>query len=62
MKLRRLYRLVILAATGGMVFQTTTGCSSDAMSTLASALSEAIGTLITSEITTYMNQYMGTTS
>ncbi len=62
MKLRRLYRLVMLAVTGGMVFQTTTSCSDEAVNAFTTTVTEALGTLISSGITDYLNSYAGTTA
>ncbi len=62
MKLHRLYRFVLLAATGGMVFQTTTSCSTQLVNSLGPAVQEAIISAVTSAINAYLNQFLyGTT-
>jgi len=50
MKLRRLYRLVLTAAAGGMVFQTATSCSDLAASSLTAML-PSLTSALTSAIT-----------
>jgi len=50
MNLRRLYRFVLLAAAGGMVFQTATSCS-QIMDTFATAAIPTLTSTLTSLIT-----------
>ncbi len=60
MKRSSLYRLILLVAAGGMLFQTTGGCKSQAIDLLLSsivpavttALTTALGGALTSGITT----------
>jgi hypothetical protein len=62
MKLRSLYRLAMLTMTGAVVFQATASCSTEAIDTFTTTVAQAISTLINSEITAYLNQYLtGTT-
>jgi hypothetical protein len=56
---RRLCRFVMLVASGAIVFQTTTSCSSEAINAFATSLSGSLSTLINSEITSYINQAFG---
>ena len=56
MRLHRLYRFVMLAAAGGLVFQTAASCSTDAMNALTSSLSGAIGSAVTAEFANFVNQ------
>ncbi len=50
MNLRRLYRFVLLAAAGGMVFQTATSCS-QIMDTFATSAVPILTSTLTSAIT-----------
>jgi hypothetical protein len=47
----RLYRLVMLAATGGMLFQATAGCKSQALDTLTTSVVPALSSALTTAIT-----------
>jgi hypothetical protein len=62
MKLSGLYRFLVLAATGGMVFQTTTSCTTEFMNSLATSLPTAFSDALNAAITAYINQILSGTT
>ena len=62
MKLHRIYRFVLLAATGGMVFQTTTSCSTELINSLSTSLQPMIVSAVTSAVQAYLSQYLSGTA
>ena len=56
MRLRRFYRFVMLAMAGGLVFQATASCSTEAMNAILSSLSSSLGTAIDAEIASFIGQ------
>ncbi len=62
MRLHRLYRFLLLAATGGLVFQTTTSCSTEIVNSLSTTLQEALVSALNSAVTAYLNQFLSGTA
>ncbi|HPD32310.1 MAG TPA: hypothetical protein PLL20_20130 [Phycisphaerae bacterium] len=58
MKLHRIYRFVLLAATGGVVFQATSSCSTEFSSTLSTALQQVIISAFEAVVRAYLNQLL----
>ncbi len=50
MKLRRLYQFLLLAAAGGMVFQTTASCQQQFIETFATTMVETLVSVIVSSL------------
>ena len=62
MKLRRLYKFIMLAVSGGLVFQAAASCSSDAMNSLVNSLSGTLTSALTSELSSYVSQMFSCTT
>ena len=62
MKLRRLYRFVMLALAGGLVFQATASCSTDVTNAILSSVSSSLGTAIDAQIASFISQAFTCTS
>ena len=54
--MRRLYRFVMLAAAGGLVFQAAASCSTEAMNAFSSSMSSAINSAISSQLSSFVSQ------
>ncbi len=58
MKLQRIYRFMLMAATGGVVFQTTTSCSPELSSALSTALQQVLVSAFEAVVRSYLNQFL----
>jgi hypothetical protein len=62
MKLSRLYRFVLLATAGGMLFQTAnTSCTKQIFQTLGTSFAESLGPALVTVITSALQNGTGTT-
>ncbi|MDM8008618.1 MAG: hypothetical protein QUV05_20970 [Phycisphaerae bacterium] len=58
MKLHRIYRFALMAATGGVVFQTTGGCSTELSNTLSTAMQQVLVSAFEAVVRAYLNQLL----
>jgi hypothetical protein len=56
MRLRRLYRFVMLAAAGCIVFQTAASCSTDMMNSVTASVSGALNAALATELSSVVTQ------
>jgi hypothetical protein len=60
MRIRNLYRLLLVALAGGMMFQSAS-CSSQLMTTVAASVLDAFSTVLSEQLNLYVSQALGTT-
>ena len=58
MKLGRIFRMMLLVTTGGVVFESTTSCTTELINSLSTTLADSLNSAIDSGITTYVNQLL----
>lgn len=61
MRLSRLYRMVILIGTSGMILQTT-GCVTEVLDSLSASLQDTLSSTLSTQMTTLVNQLLGGTA
>ena len=62
MKLHRMYRFMLLLATGGALFQTTTSCTSELANTVSGTAQTAIVDAVNQVVTAYLNEFLSGTA
>lgn len=62
MSLRRIYRWLALVMAGGMMFATSTSCTSQFLDSVVSSLSSSISSGVQTAVTDYVNQALGVSS
>jgi hypothetical protein len=61
MNLRRLHKFVMLAAAGGIVFQTTASCTTQFVDAFTTSFLESFSSALNSTISAYIGQLLGGT-
>ncbi len=61
MRLSRLYQMVIVIGTSGMMFQTT-GCATEVIDSLSASLRDALSSTLSTQVTMLVNQLLGGTA
>lgn len=61
MRLTHLRRVVLLAASGTVLFQSTS-CADELFATLITAVTSTLSTAVASGLSDYINQILGTTA
>ncbi len=62
MNLRRIYRWVVLVTANGMMFATSTSCTSQLLDSVVSSLSSSISSGVQTAVSDYVNQVLGVSS